>query len=176
VESIINAADVLFGRGERDILNEEECFAIASASFFNINVSSLPTLTELASTGRMEIIQDKELRKRLVELQQTRAALATLMMVQSTGSNNANLASAYPELIQLTSFFDPEEGEISSRPKCDLAKMRANQAFLNDFSVSADRYDAFIRDGLAPWSTHFDMVHQFVDEALGIRHESDDTR
>ncbi len=171
-----DAADVLFGRAERDLLNEDECIAIASAKFFNINVSSLSSFTELAGTGRMDIIQDVELRTALVELQQTRAALAALIILHTTSAANAQLPINYPDLIQLISYFDSEQGEVRSRPQCDEVKMRANQTFLNDFSVNIDRYDAYIRDGLAPWSAQFDKVHQLVDDALGISHEPDDTQ
>ncbi len=48
--------------------------------------------------------------------------------------------------------------------------MRANQKFLNQFSANADGYDAYIRDGLAPWSAQFDKVHQLVDDVLGMTH------
>ncbi len=170
LQGIMDSSDVLFDRSGRDILTEEECIAIASASFFNINAPSLSSLDELIGTGRMEIIQDAELRTALVGLQQTRAALTATIAIQSGSSNFSNLPSSYPDLIQLASYFDAEVGEIRSSPQCDLAKMRANQSFLNQFSVNADGYDAYIRDGLAPWSAQFDRVHQLVDDALGLDH------
>ena len=37
-------------------------------------------------------------------------------------------------------------------------------------SVNSDRYDAYVRDGLAPWVEQFDRVHQLVDKSLDIRH------
>jgi len=51
--------------------------------------------------------------------------------------------------------------------------MRANQPFLNQFSANADGYDAYIRDGLKPWSLQFDRVHEFVDRELGIDHNAE---
>ena len=69
-----------------------------------------------------------------------------------------------------TSYFDPVQGEVRSRPQCDVVKMHANPTFLNEVSVNIDRYDAYIRDGLAPWSAQFDRVHQLVDGALSIDH------
>ena len=77
-------------------------------------------------------------------------------------------------MIQLAAYFDPELGEARTGVRCESKKMRANQAFLNDFSVNVDRYDAYIRDGLAPWSSQFDRVHQLVDDALGISHGAAD--
>ena len=50
------------------------------------------------------------------------------------------------------------------------AAMRASRPFLNQFAVNADGFDAFIRDGLAPWSTQFLKVHELLDATLGIEH------
>lgn len=171
LQNLVQVGDVLFGRSERTEISQEECIAIFSNAFFNINVSGLPSYAELVSTGRLAIIQDTGLRRALVELQQTREALAMLIIVQTTAATGTNLGSVYPELIQLESYFDTERGEIRSRPQCDLPEMRKSQAFLNDFSINADRYDAYIMDGLAPWVAQFDAAHQLVDKALGITHE-----
>ena len=170
LQSTIDAGNVLFDRVERASLTDEECNAIISFNFFNITASSLPALSELAGTGRMGIIQDAELRTALVELQQTWAALVTMITVQTSSSAFTNLPSDFPDLIQLESYLDTELDEIRVREQCDLAKMRADQSFLNRFSVNADGYDAYIRDGLAPWSAQFDLVHQLVDHALAISH------
>lgn len=170
LQTIMSAGDVLFNRVGRDELTEEECISIVSSSFFNINASSLSSLNELMGTGRMEIIQDAELRTALVGLQQTRAGLATMIAVQSGSSAFTYLPTSYPDLIQVASYFDTDIGEIRVRSKCDLDRMRADQKFLNQFSANADGYDAYIRDGLAPWSAQFDKVHQLVDDALGMTH------
>jgi hypothetical protein len=96
--------------------------------------------------------------------------MTTLINVQTTSAVNSNLSTRYPMLIKQTAFFDPELGEIRSKHVCDLPGMRANQAFRNQASSNADRYDAYVRDGLAPWIRSFDKVHGLVDEALGIGH------
>ena len=48
--------------------------------------------------------------------------------------------------------------------------MRANQHFLNQFSMNVDGYDAYVRDGVKPWSLQFARVHELVDGTLGIDH------
>ena len=172
LELLMDAADILLGRAERDTLNQEECIATASSNYYNINVTDLSSLTELAGTGRMDIIQDAELRSALVKFEQVKDALKRIINLQTVAS--LNLSSAYPDIIQLAAYFDPELGEARTGVRCESKKMRANQAFLNDFSVNVDRYDAYIRDGLAPWSSQFDRVHQLVDDALGISHDAAD--
>lgn len=170
LQTLMNASDVLFGRADRDLLTGEECSSIASSNYFNINASSLSSLEELEGTGRMGIIRNAELRTALVELQQTRAALAFMINLQNNSSAFTHLPGAYPELIQSASYFDTGINEIRTHFQCDLDGMRANQAFMNQFSANLDGYDAYVRDGLGPWSSQFDRVHRLVDQALGISH------
>ena len=171
LQSAMAASDVLFGRVDREVLLEEECTAIASTTFFNINVSGLSSLEELVSTGRMDIIRDFAMRTALVELQQTRTALAFMINLQTSSSGFTHFPTAHPELIQAASYFDTQIDEIRSHHQCDLTGMRTNQLFLNRFSANLDGYDAYVRDGMAPWSSKFDEVHLLVDQAIGISHE-----
>ncbi len=169
LSSVMSASDVIFVRSERNMLSDEECRAVGSTHYFNIPISDLPSLAELISTGRMAIIQDAELRAALVGLKQVKEALEFIIGIQIVGT--IDLPSTYPDLIQLESVFDLDKGEVASRFQCNVEKMRANQNFRNDFTANADRYDAYIRDGLAPWSVHLDKVHQLVDISLGIQHD-----
>jgi len=169
LSSVMSASDVIFVRSERNMLSDEECRAVGSTHYFNIPISDLPSLAELISTGRMAIIQDAELRAALVGLKQVKEALEFIIGIQIVGT--IDLPSTYPDLIQLESVFDLDKGEVASRFQCNVEKMRANQNFQNDFTANADRYDAYIRDGLAPWSVHLDKVHQLVDISLGIQHD-----
>ena len=171
LQSLIDAADVLFARAGRDLLTDEECYAIATSGFYNINVSAFPSLTELVDTGRLEILQNEELLTALVELQLRKEALSALITVLASQTAGAALPSRYPQLIQLAAQFDVAQGEVNSPATCDSTGMRTNQGFLNDFSISTDRYDAYLRDGLAPWVTQFVRVHELLDFALDIEHE-----
>jgi hypothetical protein len=170
LQLILDANDVLYKRVERDELTNDECITLGSSNFFNIIAPGLPSLDELLSSGRLGIIQDVRLRTALIGLQQTQAALMTMIMVQSGSSTFTYLPALYPELIQTTAYFDSEKGEIRNNMLCDLEKMRANQRFLNQWNVNADGYDAYVRDGLAPWSSQLDVVHLLVDKKLGIDH------
>lgn len=169
LEHAYSAADVLFGRIDRDSLEFAECDAIAALSYVNVNVVGLPALAELAGTGRMHIIRDDQLRRALVSLEQVKETLRHLILVQSISGRN--LGSAYPSLIRLESVYAEDMGEAGSNFECDVLKMRANKPFLNDFSIAVDMYDAYVRDGLRPWVEQFGTVHELVDGALGVAHE-----
>ena len=168
LDSMITAADVLFARSEREVLSEDECRAVSATHYFNVSIPELPSVSELVGAGRMSIIRDSELRFALVELQPIRSALSTLISLQSARA--IDLPEKYVDLIRLEAKYTAEDDEIHSNPKCDLVGMRANRAFLNDFSQNSDRYDAYIKDGLAPWSAQMDKIHRLVDEALGFTH------
>lgn len=94
----MDASDVLYRRGHSDSLTEEECIALSSSNFFNINAPGLPSLDELIATGRLEIIRDTELRRALIGLQQTRATLSAMIAIQSGASTFTHLPSIYPDL------------------------------------------------------------------------------
>ena len=168
LHSLINASDVLFGRRERKMLNDEECGAVSASHYYNIAISDLPSLGELMSTGRMTIIQDAELRTALVGLQQINATLVFLINLQIEGTIDLN--AEYPGLVRLESYFRSDRGEVDTHRQCDTAGMRVNQKFLNNFSANVDRYDAYIRDGLKPWSQQIDKVHRLVDDSQGTQH------
>ncbi len=169
---LTEAANKIFARNQVKALNDKECRAVGAAHVYNIPLSDLPSLVELASSGRVSIIRDTKLRTALVALQQTKSALASFINLQGSGA--VDLPSKYPDLLQLEAYFDVQMNEIRSRTKCNMDKMRASQAFLNDYSENIDSYDAFVRDGLAPWNLQFKQVHHLVDAALGVDHDSVD--
>jgi hypothetical protein len=168
LQTLYVAADIVFGRSDRQSLTQEECSSIVSSSYFNINVAGFPSVTELVATGRMHIIRDAQLRSSLVYLEQVRGTLINYINVQTIAS--IAIGTKYPGIVQMESYYDTDLNEARSHLQCDLGKMRASQDFLNDMAIGIDRYDAYIRDGLAPWSEQFDKVHALVDETLGLRH------
>ena len=163
-------ADTLYGRSLSETMLDRQCEVIAGASYFNINVTPLPSYSELVGTGRLGIIQNEALRSSLVKLQQSQEALSTLILIQTTASAGFNLGSRYPDLIVFGSVYDPSIGEMRANPQCDFSSMKLNQAFLNDFSIMADRYDAYVNDGLEPWSAQLEEVHSLLDSILGYQH------
>lgn len=167
----VDASNVLFAREDREHVSDDECRAIGGSHYFNINLASLSSFSELAGSGRISIISDDKLRSDLVELQQINDSTATLMTLQAAGAHA--LPFEFPELIREVSYSDAELGEIQTRYSCDLQAMRTNQKFLNAFSQNLDRYDGYIRDGLAPWSDKLQEIHARIDEQLGVDHEGD---
>lgn len=167
-DQVRTANDVIFGHDQRDYLTDEECITVATGNYFNITVTGLPSLEELIATGRLGIIRNQELRAALMGLRETRAALHTMVQVQSGQSSFNNLPQLFPALMELTWYYDPAGDEIRGTATCDLEGMRTSREFLNYWGANADGYDAYVRDGLQPWSDQFDRVHAMVDQVLGL--------
>ena len=167
LQAALRAAEKVFGRAEGELGGD--CAAIGALHFYNINLSSLTSFSELAASGRLSIIRDEILRERLLELQQIYTATSDLIAIQSVTAHM--LPYEFPDLIQETAQLDPKLREVQSSYVCDLPAMRKNQKFLNAFSQNLDRYDAYIRDGLAPWSAALTAIHEQVHSLVGAKHQ-----
>ena len=166
----LDVLDAVFVDVERTSLTERECFAIGSLHYFNIAVSGLSAAEELTASGRMDILLDTELRAGLGALKQAREATNTYIRIQNAVAYD--LAHLYPDLISIRARFDEDLQEVSSQTTCNLPAMRQNSTFLNDLSNNADAYDAYVRDGLAPWAMQMKLVHDLIDRNLGIQHDA----
>lgn len=167
---VFDILDAVFADVERASLTDRECFAIGSLHYFNIAVSGLSAAEELTASGRMDILLDTELRAALGALKQAREATNTYIRIQNAVAYD--LAHLYPDLISVRAHFDDDLQEVSSQTTCNLPAMRQNPTFLNDLSNNADAYDAYVRDGLAPWAMQMQLVHDLIDRNLGIQHDT----
>jgi len=169
LQSLIAASGVIYSVGKRRPLTDKECSAIADSSNFNINISDLPSAAELASTGRMAIIQDSELRRALVGILQIKGTFPLLLY--QLEANTTDLSLKFSGLIKRDTYIDSNSSEVRIRSQCDEDKMRADQAFVNHLAVNVDQYDVYLRDGLKPWFAQIEQVHNLVDQLLSIQHE-----
>lgn len=151
-ERLTSFSDALYGRTRRDDLTAEECRAIISSHILAAYVAPLPALSELTTSGRMQLLRNEDLRAAIVATQLARERVTELM----TASNLEafNFRSRYPELIRVESYFDEEEQSVRVRAECDLQGMQNNQAFRNEASTNLDLYDAFYNIRLGEYGTH----------------------
>ena len=168
IDDLVSAADTVFERSSRNSLSVDECEAIGVARFFNIVVSDLPAVTELVSAGRLDIIQDADLRFAIIALQQRADALQELIPINTIV--RVDLPMTFPDLIRAEGYFDEDLNEIQQHYTCDLAAMRNNQLFKNGLSLALDGYDAYLRDGLVLWVEQMQNVHEMLDQRLAITH------
>lgn len=114
------------------------------------------------------IIEDHQLRIALIENQQKLGTVKentenTLFVVH-------NLPIDYPNLIKPEPYLDESLGEMRAWYQCDLDEIRKSQGLLVAASKNVDGGDAYLRDGLCPWSTYLTHVHHVLEKVLGIEH------
>ena len=168
ISPLNNAAVIIFDKNKSGILTDDHCLALGTSHYFNIAISDLPSFVELMSAGRVAILEDHQLRTALIELQQTLGMLKET--IQDSNISAHNLPIDHPNLVKSEPYYDEALGEMQGQYKCDLIEMQKSQSFLNAVSENVDAYDAYLRDGLRPWSTQMTRVHYLLDKNLGYEH------
>ncbi|MDT0596257.1 hypothetical protein [Glaciecola petra] len=168
IDHLSDAVTVIFDKDAKRLLEEEHCFALATSHYYNIAISDLPSLIELMSAGRVAIIENNKLRTELIAFQQSVGTLKENISISFRVGHK--LPIHHPKLIRSEPYFNETLGEIQARYVCDLEGMRLAPSFLNMASENADAYDAYLRDGLRPWSERMKSLHHLLDEILGLTH------
>lgn len=165
-QSIKSALDTVFARANGNALSDDECTAIGRSAFLLTVTVDLPSVQELASSGRISIIQDIEMRLALAKFQQLSASTKNLLV----SGRATHLFVKYPEIVQTEGYWSEQEDEVRLRYRCDLLAMRNNKAFLSDLSLNADSFDGVYNKGVQRELDQLDKIHALVDLFLGISH------
>lgn len=167
LRSLKESVEIL--QSETGTLSDAQCFSIGASAFFNINISGLPTFAEMLSTGRMAIVEDDDIRANLVGLQQIKTNLDHMQLTHLS-LTATSLPSKYPHLISASTYLDAESGEVRVHFECNDPGMQTDRGFKSDLALNLDTYDAYLRDGLAPWFDVADNLHELLDKRLSITH------
>ena len=165
-----SAVNVIFSDAPQRELTPSECVAVAYSFATYVGRSRLPSLIQLQTAGRTGIITDRELSRELAELTQRHDALDTVIReVQFV-----HIVKKYPDIFPTKTALTPAAGsdelERDSYTECKLEDILANRALLTDIAFNAGAFDAYMRDGFAPWVEQRQRVHDRVDVLLGISH------
>lgn len=166
--SMVSASDVLFNRVGRDQLADDECVAVGASSFLITVTFELPSVAQLVSTGKLDIVQNNELRLALTRHQLL--SKTTSGILEST--RVTYLVSKYPEAVQLEGYWNDFEGEVRGKFTCDLAAMRRNRGFLSDFSLNMDSFDTYYNQGVQREVAEIQNIHDLADHFLDITHKT----
>jgi len=138
---------VLFSQEPLRAITDEECANIASSHVFRRPPDELPVLDEMLSTGRFDVLRDEDIK------QQLRAYVLFRGRGRAYYEEATNelfrLHSRFPDLIKIGRL--PMEAGFVGRwtrlsgegfmwnPVCDVEKMRAGTAFLNEYVDNLSR-------------------------------------
>jgi hypothetical protein len=170
--NLLTSSQKLFG-DVTEALTVDECTAMAQSHVFNSPSLALPVITELESTGDLDLISNSAVRLAITNYLMANAWAREL----DTGINHEifNLTAMFPTLFY---FVPPEDGAdwnpiFDGSVRCDSAAMREDRAFLNALADNISKSLYFMAGILDAPNESFAALHTAVDVELGLTHDED---
>lgn len=142
-----SAQPVIYSAEPARPLTDDECGAVALSHIYVLGSDELTILNELVETGRFDRLKDTALKQKLREYILFRDRLRSRH--QERTNEIFRLSNLHPELISVTAKpreedYDGDWTWLSAQgyrwlPRCNIQRMRADQAFLNDFFDNSGR-------------------------------------
>jgi hypothetical protein len=143
---------VLFSQEPSRVISGEECANISSSHVFRRAPDELPGLDEMLATGRFDVLQDKDIKEQLRSYVLFRGRGRAYY--QEATNELFRLHSRFPNLIKIDRV-SMEAGFVGRwtrlsgdgfmwNPVCDVEKMRASTAFLNEYVDNLSRIGSLI--------------------------------
>jgi len=172
-EFLISASAKLFGEDLSD-LSGEECNALSQSHVFNSPTLTLPILTELESTGDLDLIRNSRVREAIT--QHFLASAWSSQMDTALNHEVFNLSARHPDYFY---FVLPEEAEnwnpiFDRSARCDTDGMRNDRRFLNELADNISKTLFFVTAVLSGPNDSFTALHEAVDAEQSITHETED--
>ena len=174
-----NAVDILFERTAWRNLSNKECAVIGNSHIAGIIWTDLPSLSGLRDAGRTGIIRDDALLQNLAILMQRQDAMD--QVIDAVKITTVAVPRAHPDLFKITSVKVPlgaagGQTEYDTVFVCDGEKLKQRQSALNAVAINIEAFDAVVNlVGIKPWVQQTSVVHEQLDESLGITHVTEET-
>ena len=160
-------APLLFGEQSRAItLNE--CAALGYSYLVSNPTDDIASLIELQQSGRLAMFRNAQVAEAFNDFLLTRArARDSQAGIKAT---NITLLSKYSQLVKVVNNSEQHTNKNTwALYECDLAAMRTNQGFLNDFQVVQSNFGFHVRDNMRV-SQSLVELHSALDDVLGLDH------
>jgi hypothetical protein len=154
-------AERFAGRGEDSDLTTQHCVAITSSHIFVGRIYGPPTIEELLSTGRLQLITNAALRSEIVSYSQVIESYRQLN--DDIQSDRLVLSRKYPSLIVL----DLQDDDIA---ECDFVAMEKSASFRNDFADNSYRHQAYVNNIVVGQQDLRHRLHDALDQELSVSH------
>lgn len=162
--------DNVFWDQDNRVLTTRECQAIQRSSILTSNIAAMPSFNALMSVGRINIIQDEELKGVLIAFDQMRQTLHN--MAQAFRPGTVDLPTKFPNLLILRPARE-SNGNFEPEVTCNVENIKKNQGFINSLLLNVDIYDAFHTSGITPIVNSIEPLHKLLDENLGLEHNEE---
>jgi len=168
---LISASAKLFGESD-DELTAAECNAISQSHVFNSPSLGIPILTELVSTGELDLIRSRPVREAITQHFLSNGWSAEI----DTAINHEvyNLSARHPQHFSFEYPENPDDWNpiFDGSVRCDTETMRADRRLLNELADNISKSIYFMRAVLDGPNESFRSLHAAVDIELGIEHEA----
>ena len=149
---LMSVNPVLFSQEPSRVISGRECEHISSSHVFRRPPDELPVLDEMLSTGRFNVLQDHFIKEQLRSYVLFRGRGRAYY--QEATNELFRLHSRFPGLIAV-GLVPMEDGSVGRwtklsgdgfrwNPVCDVEKMRASTAFLNEYVDNLSRIGSMI--------------------------------
>jgi hypothetical protein len=164
LEGLSTATLALSDPGGRK-LTELECTSIFFSAVISNPTDDLASLFEVQSSGQLALFSNPQISSALGEFLLTRArardADSAIQRMQ------INLASKFPDLIQLSSPSDySKDPWIRPRYRCDTKGMRMSPGFLNDYDLNQASYTLHVMNNARVDESLLELT-QVLEAVLG---------
>lgn len=166
---------VLFSQEPLRVISDLECARIAASHVFRRPPDELPVLDEMLSTGRFDLLQDENIKEHLRDYVLFRGR-ARAYYAEAT-NELFRLHSRFPDLIAIgrvpmgagyVAGWKRLSGEgFRWRPVCDGEKMRASQAFLNEYVDNLSRIGS-MTEFTEERREHLEQLESALSARLGV--------
>ena len=152
--------------GERSPLGLRHCRAISISHIYVGRIFIPPTIEELLSTGRLQLIRNARMRLAIVSFSQAIEGIRQLNSDIQT--DRAVLSRRYASLITLGL-------QDQDNVTCDFDAMRRSEAFRNDLADNSYRHEAYVREVVIDQQDLRVDLHALLDRELQITHSDGTT-
>jgi len=166
---------VLFSQEPSRVISDLECANISSSHVFRRPPDELPVLDEMLATGRFDVLQDNDIKEHLRNYVLFRERGRAYY--QEATNELFRLHSRFPDLITvgrvpIKAGFVGRWTRLSGEgfrwdPVCDVEKMRASKAFLNEYVDNLSRIGTLIQF-TEQRQEHLEELESALSARLGI--------
>lgn len=146
---------------ERPELGLRHCRAITRSHIYVGQIVVPPTIEELLSTGRLQLIRNAEMRLAIVSFFQAIESMKQLNY--DIQADRAVLSRRHASLITLGL---QDQDDVT----CDFDAMRRSATFLNDLADNGYRHEAYVRNVVIGQRDLRADLHALLDRELEINH------
>jgi hypothetical protein len=172
---LIGVNPLLFSQEPLRVISNLECQRIAGSHVFRRSPDELPVLDEMLSTGRFDVLQDEVIKRHLRNYVLFRERGRAYY--EEATNELFRLHSRFPDLIAvgrvpievgLVGAWTRLSGEgFRWDPVCDGEKMRASQAFLNEYVDNLSRIGS-MKEFTEQRQEHLEQLESALSARLGV--------